>query len=68
MFERPSRRSGTSRETLPEGLNWSGDTPGAPELVGRPSRRSVTARDTLPEVRNWSGGPPGGVVTGRETL
>ena len=37
---RPSRRSGTGRDSLPDGPNLWADPPGVPEMVGRPSRRS----------------------------
>ena len=59
---RPSRRSGSRWETLPDVRKWSGYPPGGPELVGRPSRRSKWLEDppggpsgweTLSEVRKW---------------
>ena len=40
---RPSRRSGSGRETFRRS-----------EVVGRPSRISGNGRETLPEVQKWS--------------
>ena len=37
---RPSRRSGSGRETLPQVQKWSGDSPDGPEVVERPYRMS----------------------------
>ena len=51
LFGRPSLRSGTGRETLPEIWKWSGDHPGGLKLVGRHSWRSGSSRETLAEVR-----------------
>ena len=46
MVGRPSCRSGSGRETLPEVLKWSGDPPGGLEVVGRPFWRSGNVRKT----------------------
>ena len=66
--------SGSSRETLLDVLEWSGDTLDARELsrgpprcpgpVERPYRMSGCGREALPDVREWSEGHPGcqGVV------
>ena len=54
MVGRPSRKSGSSQETLPEVWKWLGYPPGGPELVGRPSRRYGSGRETLLEVQKWS--------------
>ena len=72
------RRSGTGRDTFPEGRNWSRDPPGGTEVVGRPSQRSRSGRETLPKFRKWSDDPPRcpevvgrlsrRTETGRETL
>ena len=53
--------TGSDRESIPEsrvwsggpigGPDWSGDSPGRPELVGRPSWRVEIDRETLPEGR-----------------
>ena len=43
MFERPFRRSGSGRETIPEVRVWSG-------VVKRPSRRYGSDRETVTEV------------------
>ena len=61
LVGRPSQRSGSSRETLPEVWKWSGDPPGGPEvvrdhpegekLVGRPTQWYGSGRKTLPAVR-----------------
>ena len=68
MFGRPSRRSRSGWETLPEVWKWLetvpevrkwlGDPPGGLEVVRRPSRRCVTDRETLPEVWKWLETPP----------
>ena len=70
VVRRPSRRSGSGRETLPEVHKWSGDRFVGPlvlkrpyrrsEVIGRPTRSSRGGRQTLPEVRKWSGDPLGG--------
>ena len=67
MVGRPSLRSGSAREALPEVRKWSVDAPRGPkvvgrpspslEVVGKPSRRSGNGRETNPEVRKWSGDP-----------
>ena len=63
---RPSRRSGSGRETLPKVLNRSGDLPRSPEVKVELSRKFGSGRETLPVVRRWSGDPPGGLkVVGR---
>ena len=66
--------SGIGRETLPvvpegwEALQdvqeWSGVSPGCPDVVGRRSRMSGSGRKALLDVRKWWGGPlgcPGGL-------
>ena len=53
MVERPSRKSGTGRDTLTEVLNRSGDPTGGPQLVGRHTRKSGSGRETLRQVRKW---------------
>ena len=67
MVERPSRRSGSGWEALPEVREWSGVPPGGPGVVGRPScrsgwpiRTSGNGCEALPEVREWSVSPPEG--------
>ena len=77
LLGRPSRRSNTGREPLPEVRKWSGDFLGGPEVVGL-SRRCGTGRETFPEVRKWLGDSPSGPevvgkpsrksTCGRETL
>ena len=37
VIERPSRRSGSDREALPEVWEWSGGSPRVPGVVGSPS-------------------------------
>ena len=68
---RPSRRSASGqealpevRETLPEDRMWSEDTTKGPRVDGRPTRRSGNGLKALPKVHVWSRGPPGspGVV------
>ena len=64
MFARPSRLSGSDRETLPDVQEWSGDPPGCSGVVGWPTRMSgsgretlpdvLIARETLPDVQEWS--------------
>ena len=49
MVGRPSRRSGSGRETLPEVQRYQETLP-----------ESGTGRETLPEVRKWLADPPGG--------
>ena len=51
MVGRPTRRSGSGQEALPEVQEWSVDLPGGPGVV-------ESGRETIPEVREWSGGPP----------
>ena len=58
MFERPSWRSGSGKETLTYFRKWSEDPRGGPEGVGRPSRRSGGSQKILSEVWKWSGDPP----------
>ena len=58
MVGRPSPRSESGWETLPEVRKWSVDPPGGPEMVGRPSRWSGSSRETLPEIQKWSRDPP----------
>ena len=68
LVGRPSLRSGSGQETLPEVQKWSRGPLGGPEVIGRPSRSSGSGRetlqevrkwsDTIPEVCNWSGDPP----------
>ena len=48
--------SGSSREALPDVLEWSGGPPGCPGVVGRPSLMSESGRDAL--ANGTSGGPP----------
>ena len=70
MVERPSRRSMSGREALPEVREWSGGLPGGPGVVGWLFRGSDSGGEALPEVREWSGGfprGPGVVGSGRET-
>ena len=65
MIGRPSRRSGSDREALPEGREWSGGHPGGSGLVerpfqragvvGRPSQRARSGRKVLLEGREWLG-------------
>ena len=47
---RPSRWSGSGRETLPEVRKWSGDPLGGLKVVVGPSRGSRSGRETLSEV------------------
>ena len=78
VVERPSRRSGSGRETLPKVQNWSethpevrkwsGDPPSGPGLVGRSFHSSGSSRKAYLEVRKWSGDNPGGSeLVGRPT-
>ena len=60
VVRRPSRRSGSGRESLLEVRQWSGSHTGGPAVFGRPYLRSGSVREALQEVREWSGGPPGG--------
>ena len=69
MVGRPSRRSGSGRQTLSEvwkwsvdtrgGPKWSGDPPGGPEVVRILPQRYGTGREIFTKVRKWSGDPPG---------
>ena len=58
---RHSRMSGSCREALPHILQWSGGSPGYPEVplgcpgvVGRLFRMSGSGWETLLDVREWS--------------
>ena len=51
--------SGSGREALPDGLEWSGGHPGCPGVFWRPSIMPDSGREFLPNVREWLGGPPG---------
>ena len=78
VFRRPSRMSGSGRDTLSDVREWSVGPPGCPEVVGwpsrmceRPSRLSGSVRkafpdvwETLSDVWEWSGSSLGcpGVV------
>ena len=53
VVEKASWMSGSSRETLPDVREWSGDHPGCPGVVWRPSRMSESGHDALPDVREW---------------
>ena len=57
---RPAQRSGSGRETLPEGRKWSEDPPGRSGSCRLTLAEVRSGRETLPEVRKWSGDPPGG--------
>ena len=58
LVGRPSRRSGSGRQTRPEVRYWLGDL-----------LTSGTGRETLLEVRKWLGDTPGGpVLVGRTSL
>ena len=57
---RPSWRSRSVREAIPEVREWSGDNHGGPRVVGSPSRRSGCGRVAITDVREWSRGPTGG--------
>ena len=71
MVGRPSLRSGSGRETLPEVRKWSGHPPVDLEMDVRPSQRSECGRraswrcgpgrETLLEVQKWPRDPPGDV-------
>ena len=52
---RPSRRSESGREALPEVREFSGGPPGGPGLVG-------SGREVLKKLLEWSRGRPGGPV------
>ena len=76
MVERPSRWSGSGRETLPEVWKWSGEPhegsevvrthSQCPEVVESHFRRRGSVRETLPDVRKWTGDPLEGLeVVGR---
>ena len=60
MFERPSRRFGRGRKSLPEVRERLGGPPEGPQWVGRDFRRPERGRESLPKVQEGSGGPPGG--------
>ena len=64
VVRRPSERSRSGRESLPEVLEWSRGPPGGPGVVCRLFRRSMCGREAHPEVLEWSRVSPGdpGVV------
>ena len=43
--------SWNGQEALPHVLEWSGNPPECPGVVGRPSRMSGSGRETLLDVR-----------------
>ena len=63
---RPSRRSGTAQDTLPEVRHWSGHPPGCPEAV-RDARGSPKLVGTPPGGLKLVGRPTRSSRTGRET-
>ena len=76
MVKRPSWRSRSDRESLPEvrecqkailkAWEWTGGPPRGPGVVERSSRRFGSGWEALSEVRERSGGPPKGPgVVGR---
>ena len=65
---RPSRRSGSGQETLPEVRKWSGDPPGGSKVVGRPFRGPELVGRHSREVRKWSGDTHERSGSGRVTL
>ena len=56
---RPSRMSGSGRESLPDVREWLRGPPGCPEVVERPYRMSGSGGEDLPDVWQGSGDPPG---------
>ena len=74
MVGRPSRRSGSGRETFPVGrewsealrvgLEWSRGPPEGPGLVRMPSRRARSGREAITE--GWEASRRAG--SGREAL
>ena len=48
---RPSRMSGSCRESLLDFREWSGARTGCPSVVGRLSRMSWSGRETLGDLR-----------------
>ena len=67
MVGRPSERSKSGREILPQVRKWSGDPPGHPKVLGRHPGMSESGRETrlevwklsqtLREVLKWSRDP-----------
>ena len=67
-LECPPLTSGSDQEALPnirewygglpDFLEWSGDPPGHPGVVGRPTRMSRSGLETLLDVWEWFGALP----------
>ena len=65
---RPTRKSGSGREAIPDVCEWSGGPPRYPGVVERLSRMSRSGCEALQDFREWSGGPSGCLgVVGRPT-